>query len=104
MQKPVLIGLGLGMAFGFAAAYVAVGLAGGGHGSYVAAHLLFPWGMLIAGAGTSLFPVVATLALAQFPVYGGVIGLGRGRAATVAAVHAAGAVLALWLRGENFIP
>lgn len=79
---------------------LAVASGGAGHGGYVAARLLFPHAMLMTRlAGDTITPPLMLLALAQFPLYGGVIGLavpkGRGwtALALVALLHAAAAGL-----------
>jgi hypothetical protein len=55
---------------------VAYYFAGGGHGSYLPAKVLFPYGMMVAEAreAGSLRGLPLVLILAQYPVYGVVLG------------------------------
>ncbi|HZR78945.1 MAG TPA: hypothetical protein VFA58_07030 [Chthoniobacterales bacterium] len=53
---------------------VALFLAGAGHGSYLAAKILFPFAMLATVVGRSITPPFIALAFVQFPAYGFVLG------------------------------
>ena len=82
--------------------------AGGGHGTYLPAALLFPFTMLLASFTSSIAAPAVALAVLQFPAYGYLAGRAvSGRMARVAlaiaAVHGASALCALWLlRGSAF--
>ena len=47
---------------------------GGGHGSYLPAILCFPYAMLLSIGAQSITVPLLLFALAQFPIYGGVLG------------------------------
>ena len=65
------VGLVIGTAIAAIAASAAVASAGGGHGSYSAAKLLFPFTMLLTRLSGDVitYPLMG-LALVQFPFYG----------------------------------
>jgi hypothetical protein len=63
--------------FGLAAFVVSGIAAGGGHGSYLPASLLFPFSMLLAGTTRSISARAIALALAQYPLYGWVLSRAR---------------------------
>ena len=60
-------------AFGIVALVLSGVAAAGGHGSYEAATLLFPFTMLAAGSTGSVSGAALALALAQYPFYGWLI-------------------------------
>ncbi len=68
----------VGMAFGalvtLPSLLIAALSAGAGHGDYGAARALFPFSMAITLVEGSIGPISLTVALAQFPIYGGVLG------------------------------
>ena len=64
-----------GLLFGALAAFVSMGAAGAGHGSYVPAAILFPYTMSISALVGSIAPVLVALALMQYPIYGALIAL-----------------------------
>ena len=70
------IGLGIGVTITPPALLLAILSAGAGHGDYGLAKLLFPYSMLLTRltGDTITLPLIA-LALTQFPVYGGLIGV-----------------------------
>lgn len=99
-----LISIPLAIVFLFAAAL----FAGGGHGSYLAAQILFPFTM----AGTFLtgmitMPLIA-IGLLQFPLYGMVLDHGRSRnalgkyAAILAGLHLVAILFALLFTAGTF--
>jgi len=47
---------------------------GAGHGTYLAARMLFPFSMLLTGFEGSIELVAMAVGLIQFPLYGAVIG------------------------------
>jgi hypothetical protein len=70
-----LEGLALGLLVGMWALALAVASAGAGHGNYGFARLLFPWTMLLTRVqGDVITQPLLALALAQFPLYGALIG------------------------------
>ena len=88
----------------------AVAFAGGGHGIYGPAALLFPYTMF----STRFFEGIAIpfriVALVQFPVYGTLIGwaICRSRAKmivwAITTIHALAALAAVLGRGQSFCP
>jgi hypothetical protein len=90
--------------------FLFVGLAstGMGHGNYFFTKLLFPFTMLLAVLAGSIKPPLMWLALAQYPLYGVILGFAnkRGRlrrvASIVTVVHALSAVICLIVAGENW--
>jgi hypothetical protein len=91
--------------FGLMAIAFAIWRMGGGHGSYLAAKVLFPYSMLIAGAFGSIGFISAVLALVQFPAYGVLVAYApvRPRAASyLFAAHALSTVAALVTSNANF--
>ena len=66
-------------AFGLVAFVISGVAAGGGHGSYLAANLLVPFSMLMAGSTGSLSGRVLAVALAQYPLYGWVLSRAKSR-------------------------
>jgi hypothetical protein len=84
-----LIGLSLGLLVGLPALVLAAASAGSGHGNYLFARMLFPWPMLLTRVQGDVItmPLIA-LAVAQFPLYGALIGatLSSGRARIIAVV------------------
>lgn len=89
---------------------VAAGFAGGGHGIYGPASLLFPYTMLSTRYVAGISVPFGLLALFQFPVYGALIGwaIPRSRAKviiwTIITVHALAALAAVLGRGQSFYP
>jgi hypothetical protein len=84
-----LMGLALGLLVGLPALALAVASAGAGHGDYGFARLLFPWTMLLTQVqGDVITEPLLALALAQFPMYGALIGAtwSSGRTRTIAVV------------------
>ena len=85
-----------------------IGSAGGGHGDYFWAKMLFPYTILSAFLFGSITVPFVLLAIAQFPLYG--IGLGyatgKGQFARLASImlvaHTAAVVALLLLADENF--
>jgi hypothetical protein len=67
MRKEVIWSLVFGAIAGVVALTIAVVMAGGGHGSYAPAKLLFPYTMLIAGSSIGFFGML--LAIVQWPLY-----------------------------------
>jgi hypothetical protein len=70
------LGFALGVVFTFPAMLLALMSAGGGHGAYAAARMLYPFPLLLAAAtretaGTSLLLLTAFL---QWPIEGALIG------------------------------
>ena len=107
----LLGGIISGVIIGSVAIVISVLIAGGGHGSYVPAKLFFPYTML----STSYIDVISlpfvVLAIAQFPLYGAVIGISGGRgkmfhvSAVIVSVHLIAVVMCfLLLEGGSFDP
>jgi hypothetical protein len=74
----ILAGVGLGALIAPIALILAIVSAGAGHGHYEFARLFFPYTMLLTRlTGDTITLPLIILALAQFPLYGGIIGLCR---------------------------
>jgi hypothetical protein len=74
VKRPLLFWIAIGSFVGAISAFIAVSAAAAGHGTYLPAAVLFPFSLGLAfWAGSITAPLVA-LALAQFPVYGVLIG------------------------------
>jgi len=99
MQRPLGWALA-GLFIGILAAWFALAAAGGGHGTYVPAAILFPFTMLISVKVGIISPVLLAGALAQYPIYGFLLAIGRHprwRWAGLACVHMVFAVAAYFL-------
>lgn len=97
-----------GVVFGAVAPWVALAAAGGGHGTYIPAVILFPFTMLLASVvGVISTPLIA-LALLQYPAYGLLIATRENARRTmvgIASAHIAVVMAALFanLRSGVFI-
>jgi hypothetical protein len=96
-----------GLLIGAVASVVAVSAAGGGHGTYLPAAILFPFTMAASAVIGRVPAALVAVALLQFPVYGSLVAISaRTNRACVglAGVHTAVAVAALFLvmRSGNF--
>jgi hypothetical protein len=98
-----------GVALGAASLVIAVVSAGGGHGSYTPAKILFPYTMYLAAALVgNISPPLVALAFFEFPVYGFTVGMaaGRGKArwvvSSILILHAATSVLCLYVKSNAF--
>ena len=69
-----LIGAMFGALIEGPAVVAAISSAGAGHGSYIAARVLFPLPMLLTLVEGEIGPVAAIAALLQFPIYGALFG------------------------------
>ncbi|MEG3148480.1 hypothetical protein U1769_01185 [Sphingomonas sp. ZT3P38] len=69
-----LIGAMFGALIEGPAVVAAISSAGAGHGSYIAARVLFPLPMLLTLLEGKIGPVAAIAALLQFPIYGALFG------------------------------
>ena len=105
----IVFGAGVGALITPVAAALAVGSAGAGHGHYVFARLLFPYTMILTRlTGDTITLPLIVLALAQFPLYGLVIGVTRSKSAAILTgallliVHAVAAVLCFSGQLPNF--
>jgi hypothetical protein len=93
----VLTGAALGALIELPAVFAAIVSGGAGHGSYVAARMLFPLSMLLTLVEGRIGMVSVGLALLQFPLYGALLGwtLWRqsyGAAMAVASLHLVAAI------------
>jgi hypothetical protein len=72
----MITGVAVGAMITPPAMFLAAASGGAGHGRYVLARLLYPYSMLLTrlASDTISTPLIA-LALAQFPLYGAIIGL-----------------------------
>lgn len=99
-----LISIPLTLVFIFIAAF----FAGGGHGSYFAAQLLFPYTMAATFLTGTITMSLIVIGLLQFPLYGIVLDHGRSRgtfgkyALIIAAVHLAIFLCALYVTAGTF--
>ncbi len=67
-------GVGIGTLFTGPAILAAIMSGGAGHGSYIAARVLFPFAMLFSQLEGSIGLVAIGVGLVQFPLYGALIG------------------------------
>ena len=95
-----MAGVGVGVLIAPVALFLAIASGGAGHGHYEFARLFFPYTLLLTRlTGNTITLPLILLALAQFPLYGGLIGLCRdAKRATFAALlifvaHAAAAAV-----------
>ena len=83
----VVVGAVVGVLIELPALYAAIVSGGAGHGQYVAARALFPVPMVMTYyQGDRIGLLSISLALVQFPFYGGLIGWALARKAYVAIV------------------
>lgn len=69
-----LVGVGVGTAIAAPAIFGAIMSGGAGHGSYIAARVLFPFSMLLTRLEGSIGLVAMSVGLFQFPLYGALVG------------------------------
>lgn len=69
-----LTGAGIGAVIAAPAILAAIMSGGAGHGSYVAARVLFPFSMLLTRLEGENGPVAIGAGLLQFPLYGALVG------------------------------
>lgn len=68
------LGVGIGAIIAILAIFAAIVSGGAGHGTYIAASVLFPFSMLLARIEGSIGPIGMTVGVLQFPLYGAVAG------------------------------
>jgi hypothetical protein len=68
--------------------FVCVIFFGGGHGTWIPAILIFPFGMAIAVAMDQISGVAVLLAFVQYPLYMFIVAYCRGNRARIIAVNA----------------
>jgi hypothetical protein len=106
-QKAFVIAFGIGALITPVAAILAIASGGLGHGHYEFARLFFPYTMLLTlfAGNTITLPLIA-LALAQFPIYGAIIGLSvqRRRVRAIGAIMLIAHALAAALCFSDLIP
>lgn len=98
-----ITGLALGLVVGALGMVIAWAYAGGGHGTYLPATILFPYTMFLAKTivGTISGPLMVLTAV-EFPAYGFIIGTAASRSRawlallTVLVLHAGALVLGLY--------
>jgi hypothetical protein len=78
MKRNAIIGLAAGAMASVGGALIATFAAGGGHGTYLPAKILFPFAMLLSVFGSSITAPYMVAALLQFPIYGLVLGAAVG--------------------------
>jgi hypothetical protein len=89
--------------------FLVVLAAGGGHGSYFPAKMLFPWTMMSTAATKSLAQPFIALGIAQYPLYGVILDASRatGRfkpaSLALAAAHVAALMLAFAISSPSFM-
>lgn len=69
-SRSILVGFVVGAVVGALLVGLTVIAAGGGHGSYVPAIVLFPYSMALAVPLGSIAPPLVGLAILQYPAYG----------------------------------
>ena len=90
--------------------FITVLAAGGGHGSYMPAKLLFPWTMAATAFTRDIVQPFVVVAIAQYPVYGIMLdwvrsaGQLRSGVLTLAAAHVAAVMLAFAISNPSFTP
>jgi hypothetical protein len=90
--------------------FITVLAAGGGHGSYMPAKLLFPWSMAGTAFTASITEGLVAIAIAQFPIYGIVLDWARyaGRfkwgGLVLAGAHFVALDLAFLISNPSFTP
>jgi hypothetical protein len=90
--------------------FLVVLAAGGGHGSYFPAKILFPWTMMSTAATKSLARPFIVLGIAQYPLYGIILdsaraaGLFKPASMTLASAHVAALMLAFAISSPSFTP
>ena len=70
----ILAGAAMGAVIAVPALLAAIVSGGAGHGSYIAARVLFPFSMLLTRLEGSIGPIALGVGLLQFPLYGALIG------------------------------
>jgi hypothetical protein len=106
-RRKWLLGAIIGLGFGAVAIWMATAAAGGGHGTYLPAAILFPYSMVISAFLGNIPRALVVLAFVQYPIYGAVAALvqspRRGWLA-LSCLHAAVALAASLLvaHSENF--
>lgn len=82
--------------------------AGGGHGNYVLARILFPYTMLSTAAYGSITDLFFAVAIAQFPVYGVALAVAalfrqmRAGLIVLLVIHMVTVVLSFMFQSSNF--
>jgi len=93
-DRKVLLCVSIGGLVTLPAALLTIASAGAGHGNYLFARVLFPYTMLLTRLtdDTVTLPLIV-LGLAQFPLYGAVVGLAASTGRTVLTLAHLGAVV-----------
>ncbi|MBI5323406.1 hypothetical protein [Bradyrhizobium sp.] len=100
----------LGVLFAPLALYLVVLAAGGGHGTYYAAKLPFPWTMMSTAVTKSITQPSVVLGIAQYPLYGIILDVARSKGRltpavlTLVAVHLCAIMLAFVISNPSFTP
>jgi len=68
------LGAGIGAIIGMLAIFAAIVSGGAGHGTYIAASVLFPFSMLLTRLEGSIGLIGMAVGVLQFPLYGAVAG------------------------------
>lgn len=106
----VVIGIGAGVILAVPSLVVAVAAAGGGHGIYGPAAVLFPYTMLSTRFFGEITAPLVALALVQYPLYGVAVALPGRRLGTWIAIgallvlHILVSVAAVYGRDAGFYP
>ncbi len=88
LKRSVLWGTVSGVVFGAVNILIAIISAGGGHGTYTAAKILFPYTMFLAEVfATSINWPLMALAVLEFPLYGFFLGWAATRGRTKVAIY-----------------
>lgn len=106
-RRAGLIGVAIGFVLTPATAALAVLSGGAGHGDYVLARLFFPYTMLLTRlTGDVIVVPLIFLALAQFPIYGAILGLSFSRpsAAAISVLVVVGHLVAAGLCFSGTLP
>jgi len=68
------LGAGIGVIIAIPAIFAAIASGGAGHGTYIAATVLFPFSMLLTRLEGSIGLIGMAVGMLQFPLYGAVAG------------------------------
>jgi hypothetical protein len=99
-----LLAAGAGAVISIPLFFVAVAMAGGGHGTYVPATLFFPYAMLGSVATQQIQAAHMVVAALQFPAYGFYLAQAptKQRFLVLGGVHCAVAVVTIFLNNGPF--
>jgi hypothetical protein len=92
----------------FLCLFLVIWFAGGGHGTYLPANLIFPYSMIIGYNNDRITDLAMILALVQIPVYGIVLGIANRFACfnifslIILSIHFLAVVVVMGMDSKNF--